>query len=121
MFDKSPAMLYLADTTNPSRMNPFSANYTPNQANAEYQASLKAQQQGDGEAFRSESARFESYDLKARVPDWKRLLDIEKPQAWSTRSLLEAVAVLQNPKLVPTGPRQTEQLASFHAALQTRF
>lgn len=105
-------------------MNPFSANYTPNQAHGEYQARttlLNAQRQADKAAgLTASDDQLATYTLAERLPDWGRLLDIEKPQVWSTASLLTACDVLRNPALVGSSVAIARQLESFTAELATR-
>lgn len=100
--------------------NPFSHNYAPNQAVNEYQAHLQAQKAAD-KAVTAPEGMVATYALTDRLPNWNLLLDIEKPHVYSTRALLEAVAVLESPDILTPSPRVTAQAARFHAVLATRF
>lgn len=63
-------------------------------------------------------AVLNKYSLADCTPDWLRLLDIEKPQVWSTASLTTACHHLRT-TLAPSG-RQAQQLERFEAVLAAR-
>lgn len=103
-------------------MNLSYAHYSPGTANIEYQERLRTQRMADeATAARTPAGHVAAYKLADRTPVWELLLHIAKPQAWSTRSLHEALERLRDPETAPEQPVKTkEQIATFEAELATR-
>lgn len=104
--------------------NPFSAlNYPSNTAVTEYQAALQAQKANDIDVGRvTPEGQVATYDLQDRVPDWSKLLHIQKPHLYSTASLRTALTMLANPEALPNASPQrvAEQFDAFTEALAAK-
>jgi hypothetical protein len=105
-------------------MNVFSAlNYPSNTAVTEYQAALQAQKAHDtAVGLTTPEGQVATYDLHDRVPDWSKLLHIEKPHLYSAESLRTALTMLANPEALPNASPQrvAEQFDAFTAALAAK-
>lgn len=105
-------------------MHPAFTPYAPGTAVLEYQARLSAQKTNDADVSRATPVgELAGYDLTARLPNWAYLLDMEKPQVWSTADLTLACARLQDPACLPDNTSSTrilDQLAAFEAELAAR-
>ena len=113
-------------------MNPYSINYIPNQAVAEYQARLANQRLSDIAERPAEIAAVQqqqvlTYALSARVPDWNKLLNMGAGYAglamYASALLREALTYLTDPAWFGAGDyhfTRTQQLERVAAELATR-
>lgn len=110
-------------------MNPFSANYQPNQAVNEYQTALKAQKTVDAATLDVNGTR-EDYVLSERVADWNQLRNLGAGNAgldvYSTGHLKSALAALSFPDLfAPSNSTyhftRAEQFERIEACLADRL
>ena len=114
-------------------MNQFSANYPPNQAVNEYQASLRAQKANDKRVLaNTPEGKVYEYDLKPRSPDWNQLRNLGGGQyglnMYSTGHLEEVLVALHDSDLFDSAAdnrwyhfTRAEQIERVHAELVSRI